>query len=67
MGKRMRQLAQFVPPNGRMGMYICIISYNDRITFGIDSDVSIRSADDTRTIVHQYMDDAIEEMMKLAK
>ena len=45
------QLCFFVAPQGYLSIFVCIMSYNDKITVGVGADSNILTAEQAREVV----------------
>ena len=55
----MDKMVFFSPPQDNIGLFVTLITFNDKITFGFNTDDVVMNNADTNSVAHKYIDQAL--------
>lgn len=57
----------FAPPQGTIGIFVTIITFNGKVSFGLSTDNTVVSGQDADKIVKVYIEDYLRELANESK
>jgi hypothetical protein len=62
----MDKMVFFSPPQDTIGLFVTLITFNGKITFGFNTDDAVMNKEDTNKVTHKYIDEALQALSDAA-